>query len=88
MSRRIEVLIPDDLATELDAFGGPVSDLLTLGLRQTRIIAALAAYSEGGISFARAAEIAEIPKSDLIWHARAAGLEPRWSEATVEEELA
>lgn len=41
----------------------------------------------GQISLARAAEIAEVSLVDMIRQAHAAGVEPRWSETMLSEEL-
>ena len=39
-------------------------------------------------SFGRAAELAGLPLEEMMRQARARGIEPRWSEKMVEEELA
>jgi hypothetical protein len=65
-----------------------LQELLLLGLQQLKIQEALLLYSRGLVSFGRAAEIAGLPEKEMIWQARAAGTQPRWSKAMAEEELA
>lgn len=62
------------------------SQELLLGLPQLKIQEALLLYSRGLVSFGRAAEIAGLAEKEMIWQARAAGTQPRWSKAMAEKE--
>jgi predicted HTH domain antitoxin len=44
-------------------------------------------YKRGLVSFGRAAELAGLSQKELMRQARANGIEPRWSEKMVEDEL-
>ena len=44
--------------------------------------------ASGLVSLGRAAELAGLTEQEMILQARAAGIQPRWSQARVEEELA
>ena len=80
--------IPEERLPELDAYKDRLSELLLLGLSQVKIHEALLLYQRGSVSFGRAAEIAGLSEPEMAQQARAAGVEPRWNEAMVEEELA
>ena len=88
MTQKVEIEIPDELSDELRPYQGSLTELLRLGLRQQKIAEALVLYSRGTVSFARAAELAGVPREQLIRYARDAGIAPRWSEETAREELA
>ena len=63
--------------------------LLTISrLSQVKVQEALLFYQRGSVSFGRAAELAGLLEPEMMQQARAAGIEPRWTEAMVEEELA
>jgi predicted HTH domain antitoxin len=64
-----------------------VRQIFELGLTQLKIEIALRRYREGGISLGHAAQLAGIPKREMILQARARGMMPRFSEQTVLEEL-
>ncbi|MGD9894402.1 MAG: UPF0175 family protein [Dehalococcoidia bacterium] len=85
---KLEITVSDELAGELKAYQGRIQDVLILGLRQVKIVEALALYDRGLISFGRAIELAGIQREELIREARAADIRPRWTEETVLEELA
>ena len=55
------------------------------GGKKTR---ALLFYKQGLISIGRAAEIAGLTEQEMVQQARAFGIQPRWSETQVQEELA
>ena len=81
------VEIPDDRVRELEAYKDQLGELLLLGLTQVKIQEALLLYKRGLVSIGRAAEMAGLPKQEMIRQARAANIEPLWSAALVEEEL-
>ena len=80
--------IPEDRLPELEAYKDRLGELLLLGLSQVKIQEALLLYRRGSVSFGRAAELAGLPEQEMVQQARAAGIEPHWTEAMVEEELA
>ena len=81
------VEIPEDLASEFDAYRGRLREILLLGVSQLKIQEALLLYTRGLVSFARAAEIAGTTQQDLMRQTPAFGVHPRWSQEMVEEEL-
>jgi type III restriction enzyme len=74
---------PADVITILHRHGAP-------GEANGQIAASDAAdrYVRGEVSLARAAELAGLTRDEMIGYARIAGIEPRWSEAMLREELA
>lgn len=78
-------LLAEELASASQEF---LVELLERGLRQSRIERALDRYQQGGISFAAAAGLAGISRSDLARQAYARGVEPPYSEQMLAEELA
>jgi predicted HTH domain antitoxin len=61
--------------------------LLLLGLSQVKTQEALLLYQRGVVSFGRAAELAGFSEPELARQARAFGVQPRWAEKMVEEEV-
>jgi predicted HTH domain antitoxin len=86
--QRVMIELPDDLAQQVGPYQDRLRELVLLGLRQLKAQEALLFYSQGLVSFARAAELAGLSRTELIRQARALGIEPRWSEQMVAEELA
>jgi len=82
------VEIPDERLKDLEAYKDRLGELLLLGLSQIRIQESLVLYKRGLVSFGRAAELAGLPEQEMMYQARAFGVQPRWSEKMVEEELA
>ena len=82
------VEIPDHKMAELEAYKDRLGDLLLLGLYQIKIQEALLLYKRGVISIGRAAELAGSTEQEVVNQARALGIQPRWSETQVQEELA
>lgn len=80
--------VPDDLKTEVEQYRDRLREIFMLGLREIKVQEALLLYRRGVVSFARAAELAGLTREDMIRHAHAAGIQPRWSEEMVAEELA
>ena len=79
--------VPDEDLEKLAPYQDRLGEALLLGLSQLRIREALRQYQQGAVSFARAAEIAGMSREELAYYAGAQGIEPRWSEKMVEEEL-
>lgn len=83
-----KVEIPADRVADIEKYKDKLGELLLLGLKQMKIQESLYLYKRGLTSFARAAELADLPLEEMMAQARAHGVEPRWSEKMVEEELA
>lgn len=86
--QKMMIEVPDELALQFAPYQDRLRELMLLGLSQIKAQEALALYSRGLISFARAAELAGLPHPDMIRQARALGIKPRWTEGMVQEELA
>jgi hypothetical protein len=85
----LTVQLPDRLARELsDASQEFIAEMLELGLRTRKIEQALAQYARGQMTLGAAAHLAGITEGEMARHAYARGLEPRFSDATLVEELA
>lgn len=88
MTDKIILEVPSALAEELAAASQDfLIELLERGLRESRIERALERYKQGGISFAAAAQLAGVPRSELARQAYARGMEPPYSEQMAAEEL-
>lgn len=84
----IVVQVPSSLAKELAAASQELLvDLLRRGLQQERIERAIARYRQGMLSFAAAAEEADISQSELARQAYVRGLEPPDDPELLTEEL-
>ena len=82
------VEIPDHKMAELEAYKDRLGDLLLLGLSQIKIQKALLLYKRGIISIGRAVELASSTEQEMVNQTRAFGIQPRWNESQVQEELA
>jgi predicted HTH domain antitoxin len=82
------VEISEEQLVELGKYKDRWTELLLLGFTQMKIEEALILYQKGVVSFGRGAELAGISQHDMMRQAMARGIETRWSEAMVEEELA
>ena len=60
--------------------------ILRMGIKQMKIEKALQSYKEGDISMAKAAELADIPLSEMMMQASARGLKPLFDKKMIEEE--
>jgi predicted HTH domain antitoxin len=85
--QQITLQIPDELADALRIDQARLPELVLLGLAQLKIQEALLLYKRGLVSFGRAAELAGVSRRELIRHARANGIGPRWDEQMLREEL-
>jgi hypothetical protein len=81
------VEIPDERLVELDGYKDRLGELLLLGLAQIKVHEALYLYKLGLVSLGRASEMAGLSQPELIHQAKANGIQPRWSEKMVNEEL-
>ena len=84
---KTSVEIPTERLGEIEKYKDRLGELLLLGLTQVKIQESLYMYKRGLVSFGRAAELAGLPQEEMMRQARAHGIEPRWSEKMVEEEL-
>lgn len=84
----MNVDIPEDLMKEFDVRQDRLREVILLGLRQLKINEVLLLYKQGVVSFGRAAELANLSRQDMLQQARAAGIEPRWSDEMLRAELA
>ena len=88
MTGKITLDVPPSLAEELAAASQEfLVELLERGLRESRIERALHHYQQGGVSFAAAAQLAGVSRSELSRQAYARGMEPPYSEQMAAEEL-
>ncbi|MCZ7361390.1 MAG: UPF0175 family protein [Candidatus Methanoperedens sp.] len=75
--KTITVRLPDHLAEELPEDEASISEVLKLGLKQMKIEKAIERFKKGGMSLAKAAELAGISIREMIPVAYAHGLEPK-----------
>ena len=88
MSEEVTIILPPELAQELDSTGRELLvDIIERGVRDLKIERALDRYARGGISFGAPAHQAGISQSDLARHAYAQGMEPPFSTETLAEEV-
>lgn len=88
MTGKITLEVPASLAEDLaDASQDFLVELLERGLRQSRIERALERYKQGGVSFAAAAQMAGVSRSDFARQAYARGMEPPYTERMADEEF-
>lgn len=85
---KLVIEVPTELAEEIKPYQDRLREVLLLGLLQLKVQEALLLYKRGLVSFGRAAELAGLSKQEMIRQARAFGVQPRWSERMVQEELA
>jgi predicted HTH domain antitoxin len=85
---KLTLEIPDEISERLQPHRDKLQELILLGLQQLKIQEALLLYSRGLVSFGRAAELAGLVEKEMIRQARAAGIQPHWSEEMAQEELA
>lgn len=86
--QNVVIEIPAELAEEFKPYQNSLREVLLLGLLQLKVQEALLLYRRGLVSFERAAELAGLSRQEMIRQARAFGVQPRWSERMVREELA
>jgi len=85
---KVVIEIPDQLVQEFKLYQDRLREIILLGLLQLKVQEALLLYSRGLVSFARTAELAGLSRPEMIRQARAFGVQPRWSEQMIQEELA
>jgi len=85
---KIVIEVPDELVLEFKPYQDKLREVILLGVLQLKVQEALLMYKRGLVSLARAAELAGLSRQEMIRQARAFGVQPRWSEQMVQEELA
>jgi predicted HTH domain antitoxin len=65
-----------------------LQQIFRLGLYQYRVTRALALYQDGVGSLGYIAEQLKLPKRDLMREARLRGIEPEFSDESIDEDLA
>ena len=85
---KLHLEIPEEISEKLEPYKDKLKELILLGLQQLKIQEALLLYSRGLVSFGKAAELAGLSETEMIRHARVAGVQPRWSAEMAQEELA
>lgn len=87
MEQTISVEVPREWLKGVPDEALALQQIFRLGLYQYKVERALALYRSGVGSLGYIAEQLELSKRDLIREARLRGVEPAFSEATVQEEL-
>lgn len=85
--KTITVRLPDYLAEELPMNESSISEILRMGLKQLKIEKAVERYKKGGMSLAKAAELAGISIREMIPAAYAHGLEPKYDRLLVKSRI-
>lgn len=84
----LTVNLPDRLSKELSQASQEfLTEILELGLRTRKIEQALMQYAHGKMTIGAAAHFAGITEGEMARYAYAHGLEPRFSDETLFEEL-
>ena len=84
---QIKVEIPEHWLAGLDWQPMMLEEIIQTGIQQIKIRKALKLYQTGACSLGYAAEKFQIPKRSLIIEARVRGIEPGFTEMSVQEEL-
>lgn len=83
----ITIILPDYLVEKLPKEESVIHRVLELGLKQLEIEKAIERYKKGGISLAKAAELAGISIRAMIPIAYAHGLEPKYDQSIIESPI-
>jgi predicted HTH domain antitoxin len=82
------MVIPDDLALELEPYRDSLNDLLRIGLREVKKEQGLALFKKGQVSLWKAARLAGISLREMTEYAAAQGLRATLDDEMIKEELA
>ncbi|MGD2247701.1 MAG: UPF0175 family protein [Candidatus Methanofastidiosia archaeon] len=83
----INLEIPEDILKNFDIKDTTqFEQIIRMGIKQMKIEKALHSYEKGKISLAKAAELADIPPSEMMMQASARGLKPLYDKKMIEEE--
>ncbi|MBI4716083.1 MAG: UPF0175 family protein, partial [Nitrospirae bacterium] len=83
----IKLKIPDKLAKKLPRQEKPRQRVIKLGITHYKVEQALKEYKKGKITLAKAAELAGLSIREIIPLAYAYGLEPKFEESSLTEEM-
>ncbi|MBU7026738.1 MAG: UPF0175 family protein [Theionarchaea archaeon] len=79
--------ISEDLLKDLDIKASNLKEILEMGIKQMKIEKALQSFKERKISLAKAAELADIPLSEMMLQASARGIKPIYDQEMIDEEI-
>ena len=82
------VVIPDDLAVQLEPYRGSLDDLLRIGLREVKKEQGLALFKQGHVSLWKAARLAGVSLRVMAEYAAAQGLRATLDDEMIKEETA
>ena len=82
------VVIPDDLAIQLEPYRGSLDDLLRIGLREVKKEQGLALFKQGHVSLWKAARLAGVSLRDMAEYAATQGLRATLDDEMIKEEIA
>jgi len=82
------VVIPDDLAVQLEPYRGSLDDLLRIGLREVKKEQGLALFKQGHVSLWKAARLAGVSLRDMAEYAATQGLRATLDDEMIKEEIA
>jgi len=85
--KTVTLRLPDYLAETLPGKESSLCEILKLGLKQFRIERAIKRYKKGGVSLAKAAEMACISIREMVLIAYDHGLEPKYDESLVKSKI-
>ena len=83
----LTIQLPDYLAQKLPKEESVIQKVLELGLKQLEIEKAIERYQKGGISLARASELAGVAIREMIPIAYVHGLEPPYDPLLMESPI-
>lgn len=87
MEQTVQMEIPRQWLAGVPDEPMTLQQIFRLGLYQYRLARALSLYKDGVGSLGYIAEQLKLPKRDLIREARLRGIEPEFSEDTIDEDL-
>jgi len=82
------VVIPDDLAVQLEPYRGSLDDLLRIGLREVQKEQGLVLFKQGHVSLWKAARLAGVSLRVMAEYAAAQGLRATLDDEMIKEEIA
>ncbi len=85
---KVTIDINEELFSDFDFKDeSAIRNIFEIGLAQLKIDRVLRLYKQGGMSIGYAAQMAGVPKQEMFRQARIRGIDPSFSEQTVQEEL-
>lgn len=83
----VKLELPDELAKKLPKRGKPMQRVIQLGITHYKVEQAIKEYKKGKMTLAKAAELAGLSIREIIPLAYAHGLEPKFDESLLTEEM-